>query len=79
MTEPFYVRQSHEITTETAREWLDNCCEEARQEGANFLRVTFDNANDPKAGIVEGWKEKPDDQGEPRWAYTENNLTDGGR
>lgn len=74
MSEPFYIRQSHENRTpEQAKEWFHQCAEEAKSEGAQLCRFSH-HPNDKTLLLVEGWKEKyVADQGPLRWSETESN------
>lgn len=68
--EPFYVRQTAEqMTEDEARRWFHEAAEEACQGGAKWARYTV-HPDIKHLMIVEAWRERPDDEGEPRFALT---------
>ena len=70
LEEPFYVRQCQFIAhDENRNEWFRKAMEEAIEEGAKWLRFSFDNAFNPRLMLIEGWRKKPKDEGAPRFSY----------
>lgn len=70
MSEPTYIRQSGDILTPAEkRAWLEGAVAEARTEGATWFRATEHPAI-PNLLLLEGWTERPDSEGEQRWALT---------
>ena len=67
MGEPFYIRQIDEKDlpsgAEWSRAWLKDAAREAKSKGAGWLRATTCEV----IILLEGWKEKPDDEGAPRF------------
>lgn len=71
MTEPSYIAQTAEpMEADARRGWIRRAAQEAREKGITFMRVTVDDALNPKITLLEGWESPPDDQGEPRWQMT---------
>lgn len=73
MTEPFFIAQTFDpyvVGDEAAsRAWFDLRAKEADAEGGTFSRFTVSDAGDGL--LFECWKERPVDQGEPRWKIQE--------
>ena len=40
---------------------------EARAGGSTHIRMSVDNADNPTMALLEGWIDRPADEGEPRW------------
>lgn len=69
MAEPFFIAQTFDPNVvsdeQTARAWFEMRTKEAAAEGGAFPRYTI---SDDGCGLLfECWKERPKDQGEPRW------------
>ena len=69
MREPGYVRQSAD--SKDIYEWFRACRKEAEADGFTWFRFSIRNLSNPTMGLVEGWKEQPDEQGPIRWQLTE--------
>ena len=70
MSEPEYIRGTGEPMTATeTRAWFRAAADEARSEGAPFLRFSHHPVN-TSILLVEGWVARPDDMGDPRFALT---------
>lgn len=68
MSEPFYIRQTSEpMTPEERSKWLAKCREEALKEGATWARATINEK--PYAVLLEAWKTRPKNEGEPRFSF----------
>jgi hypothetical protein len=67
VSEPFYIAQCGDEMTEQER-WarLERTVEDANTKGSVFGRVTR-HPDFPNLILFEGWKERPEDQGEPRF------------
>lgn len=66
--EPFYVRQAsleEAAKVGGATEWAAAAYKEAKAEGAQWLRATVDHG----CVVVEGWKQRPADEGDPRFFF----------
>lgn len=61
--EPKYIAQVH--TPPDRQAWVRRKVYAAKLRGLEFFRVSFDE----DLLLFEAWKERPDDQGEPRWQY----------
>lgn len=73
MTEPVYIAQTAEpehLTPEGLGAWYQRCIEEGRARGCTFGRFSVDDHTNVKMALVEGWVERPEDQGEIRWQMT---------
>lgn len=69
--EPFFIQQAEvEGGENVKRNWFNNAGKEAHAEGMTFFRASYhpDNTN---LLLFEGWKNRPQNQGEPRWSLTE--------
>lgn len=67
--EPIYVRQTGDVTSASeATKWFSEAANEARAEGATWFRASVDETL--RLLLLEGWRVRPLDQGEPRWALT---------
>lgn len=75
MAEPFFIAQTfdpHVVGDEAeARAWFDLRAKEAAAEGGTFPRFTMSEAGDGL--LFECWKERPVDQGAPRWQMQQSN------
>lgn len=69
LTEPFYIRQSHEKRTpQEVSAFFMRSAEEAKAEGANLCRFSH-HPDDKSLLLVECWREKVvEDQGPLRWS-----------
>lgn len=69
MSEPFHVRQTSEVTQgDEARAWANAALAEVWPEGVGWWRVSW--LDDPFTILLECWKERPCDEGAPRFAVT---------
>jgi hypothetical protein len=67
MSEPDFVFQTAEpMTQEQRMEWLRLHSGEANDEGATFHRASV-HPEIEHLTLLESWKVRPEDQGEPRW------------
>lgn len=66
MTEPSYIRLAEQDPA-LHRGWFESCSREAKVDGCTFGRFTV-HPNNERMALVEGWIDKPDNQGEPRFA-----------
>jgi hypothetical protein len=65
--EPDYIRQSGDPMTEGEQvSWFQEARAEAEAEGAMHLRYSV-HPEIPNLRLVEGWKDRPSNEGEPRW------------
>lgn len=68
MGEPIYIRQSgDELTEAEANQWFAVAAQEARIEGTTWFRASV-HPTIPNLRLMEAWLERPDDDGEQRWA-----------
>lgn len=67
--EPFFITQCNEpMTPDQRRTWIEGQAKESKQQGSTFARVTVWPPNsEPEIILFEAWKERPEDQGEPRF------------
>ena len=64
---PDYIAQTAEPMTQDERfEWMRARTKEATAEGMTHGRFTL-HPTIPNLLLVEAWKERPADEGEPRW------------
>ncbi|MBR1150117.1 hypothetical protein [Bradyrhizobium sp. JYMT SZCCT0428] len=71
MSEPVFIRQKTGlVTSDERRRWLECCVDEAHEAGATFLRCSH-HPEQPDTLLLEGWQDRPDDQGEPRFQRPE--------
>lgn len=68
MSEPKYIRQVHQDPS-LHRVWFEKCTAEAQAEGCTFGRYST-HPDDEHLALVEGWVDRPDDQGDTRWQLT---------
>ena len=79
MSEPDFISQTAEpMTPEQRQEWFRWRVTEAENEGATFHRYSHHPGN-PDILLHEGWKVRPDDQGEPRFQFTPTEEVGGQR
>ena len=67
MAEPGFIRQCSDPMTDAERHsWIEQCVKEATGLDVVLCRVT---AHPEISDLIlfEGWKEQPEDQGEPRF------------
>lgn len=64
--EPIYVAMTGEHW-DSGLDWFDARAKEARDQGATFFRYSHDEPH--KMLLIEGWKIRPNDQGEQRWMF----------
>ena len=69
MTEPGYIRQT--AHSKDFYVWFVVCRREAEADGFTWFRFSINDTYNPTMALVEGWKEKPDDEGPIRWQLTE--------
>lgn len=75
--EPFYIAQTAEKMTGDERySWFARRTAEAKHEGAKWCRMSVDDADRPTMCLFEAWRERPADEGEPRWQFTHVLHTD---
>lgn len=66
MSEPIYVRQFSLSEAEDNPHFMDEVIfPDAQSAGVTFGRLSW--REDLQIALYEGWKEKPEDQGEIRW------------
>ncbi len=64
--EPDAIAQSAEpVDAEERMVWIKGCVEAARAKGLTFFRASYNEEHN--LTLLECWKERPDDQGEPRF------------
>jgi hypothetical protein len=69
MTEPFYIAQTGERShLDDPQAWFRKRAIEAREEGGKWLRATIGDG----LLLFECWKNRPKDEGDPRWIMGEN-------
>lgn len=69
--EPEYIRQSGDVMTDDeARDWYAEAASEARAAGITHARFSY-HPDIPNLRIVEGWRVRPADEGDIRWALTD--------
>lgn len=67
---PIYVRQcGDEMTEGEARRWYDGLADELIAAGVTWVRYSV-HEHIANLRIVEGWRVRPHDEGEVRWALT---------
>lgn len=70
--EPTFVSQTFEPSVfedgDNARAWIKEQLEAAAKEDVTFGRVTMHDSQ--KGLLYEGWRVRPEYQGEPRWSLT---------
>lgn len=68
--EPVYVAQTDEIgeALDAMTWWQLRAKEAFETHGATFFRYSVWSESMPNLILIEGWVERPDDQGELRWA-----------
>lgn len=72
--EPEYLAQSGEPMPPDERlVWIEFHVEAAKAKGMTFFRSTYDEDHD--LTLFEGWKERPEDQGEPRWQMSPTDVS----
>ena len=70
MTDPDYLAQHGDfgsLDREERMAWWRSRGAEARAGGITHIRMSVDNADNPTMALLEGWIERPADEGEPRW------------
>jgi hypothetical protein len=68
MSEPIYIAQTGEAYTQEARhEWLRARAEEGQAKGCKEFRASINEQ--PFLLLIEGWDERPDDYGYPRFSF----------
>lgn len=76
--EPDYLAQTAEpMTPDERREWFRSRAREAGAQGCVHGRMSVDDAENPTMALVEAWKVRPSDEGEPRWQMVEGQPKDG--
>lgn len=69
-TEPFFIKISNVPKCPEQRlAWISARADEARALGSTFMRATY--LVDTNDTLIECWKERPEDQGNPRVAQAE--------
>lgn len=70
MSEPDFLMQNGEgLEGAAAKEWYTAAAKEMSDNGAKFYQISYHPTVIPKTWLVEGWKERPDSYGEPRWQF----------
>lgn len=65
---PDYLAQTGECRTAVERDaWIKARVDEAKAEGCRHGRMSYDEEHN--LYLVEAWKERPDDEGEPRFQF----------
>jgi hypothetical protein len=68
-TEPDYIVQNSMVySLEMGQAWMRCEWETAERIGMNWVRVTV-NSNLCTIWLLEAWKDKPDDEGPPRFMF----------
>jgi hypothetical protein len=72
MSEPIFIKRAAvkdiEASPLSARAWVQKAAAEARLAGAKWLRVSWTpDGETPVKVVVEGWAERPKDEGGPRF------------
>ena len=70
MTGPSYIAQVQQ-NPNLHRAWWGKREAEARAEGCTFFRYSYD-ADDDSIALIEGWRERPADQGPLRFFATKD-------
>jgi hypothetical protein len=69
MTEPFYIAQTGELShLDNPQVWFSKRAMEARDEGGTWPRMTIGDG----LLLFECWKERPENEGDPRWLVSES-------
>lgn len=67
--EPDYLAQTAEPMDDTERRaWIRARADDAHAAGAVQCRVSM-HPDIPNLLLMEGWNERPDSEGEPRWQF----------
>ena len=75
MSEPEFLAQPAEpMSSDERMIWIRAQVEAGRASGATFFRAA-QHPDIPELLLVEGWNERPDDQGEPRFQMTANAVS----
>lgn len=76
MSEPFFISQTDEISSPVEMsEWFEKQVEVSKSEGGTFHRATI-HPTIKNLILLEGWKEWPADQGEPRFQIKAGQTSD---
>lgn len=68
--EPIFLAQIGDPTPyDELKVWIDAQVSAGKARGATFFRVSA-HPSIENLTLIEGWKEQPADQGEPRWQLT---------
>ena len=67
MPDPFYIRQRRVSDQSEMSSFLEQCSDEARDEGAKHCRATH-HPVDHGLVVFEAWIERPDDEGQARFS-----------
>lgn len=68
MTEPDMLSQTGDLSSgKERRAWIELRADEAKAEGMQHGRCSFDEEHN--LVLVEFWKERPDEEGEPRFQF----------
>lgn len=69
LSEPDFLSQTAEpMTSERRREWYRARAREAESQGAVWHRFSY-HPEQTDILLYEGWKVRPDDEGEPRFQF----------
>lgn len=68
--EPDFISQNADLTVEAEQHaWFQREAEEYRGRGATHFRFSTDTTT-PNLCLVEAWKKRPANEGDPRWQLT---------
>jgi hypothetical protein len=76
VTEPAFIRRRSFDLIEQGEEafykWRAACVEEGRAAGCKHMRLSWlsPTGSSARAYVIEGWLERPESEGEPRFAET---------
>ena len=70
----FIVQTDTVLTTAERRVWFQERAREARRQGFIWMRHSINPDVDPVLTLVEGWKERPKEQGAIRWQLVKKVL-----
>lgn len=70
MNEPEFLSQCGEpLSPEEQRAWFKARADEAKAQGATHGRFSI-HPTEPNLILFEGWKERPESDGEQRWQFS---------
>ena len=69
--EPIIVEQTAEPEhLADPQKWFNDCTQSAAEKGGQFFRYSSMGEDNPMALLFEAWSTAPKDQGDQRWAVT---------